>query len=79
MKFADFPLRGWGGGGKDIHYAFFGNVVTGISALLRLVMRNGFAHFVRKVVARRKSLPGKFRLFAPLGEIEHIVSLQLSD
>ena len=58
--------EGGEGGGKDIHYAFFGNVVTGISALLRLVMRNGFAHFVRKVFARRKLLPGKFWVFAPL-------------
>ena len=30
-------------------------------------MRNGFAHFVQKVLARRKSLPGKFWVFAPLG------------
>ena len=29
-------------------------------------MRNGFAHFVRKVFARRKLLPGKFWVFAPL-------------
>ena len=52
---------------KDIHYVFFGNVVKGKSALFRLVMRNGFAHFVRKVFARRKLLPGKFGVFAPLG------------
>ena len=51
---------------KDIHYVFFGNVVRGQSALFRLVMRNGFAHFVRKVFARRKFLPGKFWVFAPL-------------
>ena len=51
---------------KDIHYAFFGNVVRGKSALFRLVVRNGFAHFVRKVFARRKLLPGKFWVFAPL-------------
>ena len=64
MKFADFP---WGGGWpKDIHYAFFGNVVRGKSALFRLVVRNGFAHFVRKVFARRKLLPGKFWVFVPL-------------
>ena len=66
MKFADFPLRGWGGGGKDIHYAFFGNVARGKSALFRLVVRNAFAHFVRKVFARRKLLPDKFWVFAPL-------------
>ena len=53
------------GGGKDIHYAFFGNVVRGKSALFRL--RKGFAHFVRKVFARRKLLPGKFWVYAPLG------------
>ena len=35
--------------------------------LLRLVVRNGFAHFVRKVFARRKLLSGKFWVFAPLG------------
>ena len=29
-------------------------------------MKNGFAHFVRKVFARRKLLPGKFWVFAPL-------------
>ena len=29
-------------------------------------MRNGFAHFVRKVFARRKLLPGKFWVFVPL-------------
>ena len=63
-KFADFLLRGCGGG-KDIHYAFFGNVVRGKSALFRL--RKGFAHFVRKVFARRKLLPGKFWVYAPLG------------
>ena len=39
----------------------------GKSALFRLVVRNGFAHFVRKVFARRKLLPGKFLVFAPLG------------
>ena len=64
MKFADFPLRGRGG--KGIHYAFFGNVVGGKSALFRLAVRNGFAHFVWKVFARRKLLPGKFWVFAPL-------------
>ena len=26
VKFADFPLSEWGGGPKDVHYAFFGNV-----------------------------------------------------
>ena len=52
-----------------IHYAFFGNVVKGKSALFRLAMRNGFAHFVRKVFARRKLLPGKFWVFAPLEKI----------
>ena len=65
MKFADFP---WGGGPKDIHYAFFGNVVRGKSALFRLVVRNGFAHFVRKVFARGKLLRGKFWVFVPLNE-----------
>ena len=70
MKFADFP---WGGGWpKDIHYAFFGNVVRGKSALFRLVVRNGFAHFVRKVFARRKLLPGKFWVFVPLNTISII-------
>ena len=54
----------------DIDYAFFGNVVRGKSALFRLVVRNGFAHFVRKVFARRKLLPGKFWVFAPLPEAE---------
>ena len=57
-----------GGWPKDIHYAFFGNVVRGKSALFRLVVRNGFAHFVRKVFARRKLLPGKFWVFVPLGQ-----------
>ena len=66
MKFADFPLRDRGLGVKDIHYAFFGNVVRGKSTLLSLVVRNGFAHFVRKVFAHRKLLPGKFWVFAPL-------------
>ena len=62
MKFADFLLRGLGvgrggrGGCKDIEIALF-----------RLVVRNGFAHFVRKVFARRKLLPGKFWVFLPLG------------
>ena len=56
-----------GGWPKDIHYAFFGNVVRGKSALFRLVVRNGFAHFVQKVFAHRKLLPGKFWVFAPLG------------
>ena len=51
---------------KDIHYAFFGNVARGKRALFRLVVRHGFAHFVRKVFARRKLLPGKFWVFAPL-------------
>ena len=51
---------------NDIHYAFFGNVVRGKSAPFRLVVRNGFAHFVRKVMGRRKLLPGKFWVFAPL-------------
>ena len=51
---------------KDIHYAFFGNVVRGKSALFRLVVRNGFAHFVWKVFARRKLLSGKFWVYAPL-------------
>ena len=69
MKYADFPLMEWGcegGGAKDIHYAFFGNVVRGKSELFRLVVRNGFAHFVGKVFARRKLLPEKFWVFAPL-------------
>ena len=56
----------WVGGAKDIHYAFFGNVVRGKSALFGLVVRNGFANFVRKVFAHRKLLPGKFWVFAPL-------------
>ena len=74
MKFADFLLRGLGvgrggrGGCKDIYYAFFGNVVRGEIALFRLVVRNGFAHFVRKVWARRKLLPGKFWGFVPLSK-----------
>ena len=51
---------------KDIHDAFFGNVVRGKNAFFRLVVRNGFAHFVRKVFARRKLLPGNFGVFAPL-------------
>ena len=70
-KFADFPLRWWGGGGggKDIHYAFFGK-----SALFRLVIRNGVAHFVRKVFARRKLLSGKIWVFAlTLGPVELVV------
>ena len=54
------------GGRGDIHNAFFGNVVRGKSPLFRLVVRNGVAHFVRKVFARRKLLPGKFWVFAPL-------------
>ena len=29
-------------------------------------MRNDFTHFVQKVFARRKLLPGKFWVFAPL-------------
>ena len=36
------------------------------SALFRLVVRKGFAHFVRKVFACRKLLPGKFWVFAAL-------------
>ena len=51
---------------KELHYAFFDNVVRGKSPLFRPVVRNGFAHFVRKVLARRKLLPGKFCFFAPL-------------
>ena len=58
-----------GGWPKDIHYAFFGNVVRGKSALFRLVVKNGFAHFVWKVFARRKLLPSKFWVFAPLANI----------
>ena len=54
------------GGSRDIHYGFFDNVVRGKSALFRLVVKNGFAHFIRKVFARRKLLPGKFGVFAPL-------------
>ena len=53
---------------KDIHYAFFGNVARGKSVLFRLVVRNGFAHFVWKVFALRKLLSGKFWVFAPLQE-----------
>ena len=41
--------------------------MRGKSALFRLVVRNGFAHFVWKVFARRKLLSGKFWVFAPLG------------
>ena len=55
-----------GGGRKDIHYTFFGNVVRGKSELFRLVVRAGSAHFIRKVFARRKLLPGKFWVFVPL-------------
>ena len=69
MKFADLLSVKGVGVAKDIHYAFFGNVVRGKSALFRLVMRNGFAHFVRKVFAPRKLLPGKFWVFVPL---EHV-------
>ena len=58
MKFADLLSVKGVGVAKDIHYAFFGNVVRGKSALFRLV---------RKVFARRKLLPGKFWVFAPLG------------
>ena len=47
-------------------YMFFDDVVRGESMLFRLVVRNGFAHFVRKVFARRKLLPGKFWVFVPL-------------
>ena len=61
---ASFLLRG--GGDKDIHCTFFGKVVRGKSVLFRLAVRNGFAHFVRKVFARRKLLPGKFGVFVPL-------------
>ena len=35
-------------------------------ALFRLVVRNDFTHFVRKVFARRKLLPGMLWVFAPL-------------
>ena len=48
----------------DNDYAFVGNVVRGKSALFRLVVRNGFAHFVRKFFARRK-----FWVFAPLATL----------
>ena len=34
----------------DFEFRFFGNVVRGKSALFRLVVRNGYAHFVRKVL-----------------------------
>ena len=51
---------------KDIHYAFFRNVTRGKTALFRLVVRNNFAHFVRTAFVRRKLLPGKFWVFAPL-------------
>ena len=40
--------------------------MRGKSALFRLVVRNGLVHFVRKVFARRKLLPGKFWVFVPL-------------
>ena len=53
-----------GGGDKDIHCAFFGNVVRGKSVLFSFVVRNGFVHFVRKVFARRKLLSGKLWVFA---------------
>ena len=49
-----------------IYYAFFGNVVRSKCTLFRLVVRNGFARFVRKVFVHRKSLPGKFWVFVPL-------------
>ena len=55
------------GGGKDIHYAFFANVVRGKNTVFRLVVRNGVAHFARKVFVRRKLPPGKFWVFAFLG------------
>ena len=67
-----------GGGCKDIYYAFFGNVVRGEIALFRLVVRNGFAHFVRKVFARRKLLPGKFWVFPPLLHKQYITPLRSS-
>ena len=66
MKFADLLSVKGVGVAKDIHYAFFGNVVKGKSALFSLVMRNGFAHFVWRVFARRKLPPGKFWALAPL-------------
>ena len=69
VKFADFLLRGWGSWGKDIHHPLFGNVAKGKSALLRLVVRNGFAHFVWKVFGRGKLLTGKFWVFAPLAKL----------
>ena len=56
----------------DNDYAFVGNVVRGKSALFRLVVRNGFAHFVWKVFARRKLLPGKFWVFAPLSTCKYL-------
>ena len=51
-----------GGGGKDIHFRFFGHVVRGKNENVR----TRSAHFIRKVFARRKLLPGKFWGFAPL-------------
>ena len=57
---------GWKRGSKDIHYAFFGNFVRGNSGLFTLFARNDFAHFIRKVFARKKLLPGKFWVFVPL-------------
>ena len=42
--------------------------MRGKSALFRFVVRNGFGHFVRKVFAGRKLLPGKFWVFLPLVE-----------
>ena len=80
MKFADFPLSEWGGGPKDVHYAFFRNVYRGKNAFKRRVLRNGFAHFVWKVFARRKLLSGKFWVFAPLSDafVEKIVNTRLA-
>ena len=40
--------------------------MRGKSALFWLVLKSDFTHFVRKVFARRKLLPGKFWVFAPL-------------
>ena len=38
----------------------------GKSTLFRLVLRNSFAHVIRKVFAHGKLLPGKFWVFVPL-------------
>ena len=58
----DFLFSSW----SPIYYSFFGNVTRCKHALFRLGLRNGFARFVRKVFAHKKSPPGKFWVFVPL-------------